>query len=163
MNDNIVPFEQSNEPSMEKIEEICLSTLRQAQNPLVPVTMLLQRCNREKEIIELSEEVFVNFLRHHDLIELVDGPTPQEAITQGIFEQGGINMGLRAILKERIPNDNEMKLMMAEQMKIMLDTLNKAIGDAENEGDQDQKQQLEATLAKAKNIQLKLQELFTKS
>ena len=157
MNDNIIPF---NQPSIEKAEEICLATLKQAQNPLVPVTTLLERCTREKDLSELSEAVLVKFLRHHALIDFVEGPTPEEAITEGIFGEAGIKMGQRAILKERVPNDKEMKLMMAEQLKIMLDTLNKAIGDAENDGDQNRKKQLESAMAKAKSIQLKMQDFF---
>ena len=163
MTDNIIPFQPSNEPSIEKVEELCIAYLQQAQNPLVPVETLLQRCQREGGLNELTEEILVQFLSKHALIDLLEGPTPEEIISQGIFEEAGFQMGKRAILKERIPNENEMKIMMVEQLKVMLDTLNKAIGEAENDGDQQRKQQLEAALTKAKDLQLNMQSFFEKA
>ncbi|MGC8846793.1 MAG: hypothetical protein ACP5QY_13205, partial [Candidatus Hydrogenedens sp.] len=55
---------------IERIEEICLSVLKESQDPWVPLDILIQKC---KEMIgedRVDESIIVSFLKNHPEVKI---------------------------------------------------------------------------------------------
>ncbi len=146
--------------NLEKIEEKCLHYLRESSNPLVPVDTLLEFCRRDPECGKLERKELLDFLRPHAQIEVMEGPSMDEAIDRKTFESAGINMGQRAIIKTRFPSKEEMTEMLFEQLKDMTDVLIEALDAAKKEKDDARIKQLETALAKSETLRQKMNKLL---
>lgn len=158
--DNIIPFPRRLGLNLETIEEKCLSYLRQAPNPLVPVDTLLEFCRRDPECGKLERQELLDFLRPHELIKVVEGPGEGEEIDQDTFGGAGINMGPRAILHSRVPTKEQMADIIAAQMKNMTEMLVEALELARKAKDEAHIQELEAALQKSEDLRQKMNKLL---
>ena len=146
--------------NLEKIEEKCLHYLGQASNPLVPLELLIEFCKRDPECGELDRKELLEFLRPHEMIEVMEGPSVEDIIGQGDFQAAGINMGQRAILKTRVPAKEEMTEMLFEQLKDMTDVLIEELDKAKKENNEARVTQLELALKKGEALGLKMNKLL---
>lgn len=146
--------------NLETIEEKCLSYLRQAPNPLVPVDTLLEFCRRDPECANLERQDLLDFLRPHELVKVVDGPEAGEEIDRETFGAAGIDMGPRVILNTRIPTKDQMTDIIAAQMKNMTEMLVEALHLARKAKDEAHVQELEAALQKSEALRQKMNKLL---
>ena len=146
--------------NLEKIEEKCLHYLSEASNPLVPVEKLVEFCQRDPECGKLDRQELLDFLRPHELIEVMEGPEMGAVIDQDDFARAGINMGQRAILKTRYPAKEEMAEMLFEQLKDMTDVLVEALNQAKKQDDTHRVAQLEEALQKSEALRVKMNKML---
>ena len=145
---------------IERVEEICLDLLRQSENPLMPVSLLFQKCDEEENISgALTEEAFLAFLRKHADIVVVEGVGDDAPVGCDEFDTAGIVMGPRAILKNRIPNRNEMKSMFQMQLEEMRANLLHALQWAKDNKDVKAIKEIEAALENADSLGERLTDL----
>ena len=128
---NIIPFPQRPEMSLEALGQTCLNYLGETQAPIVPLETLLAYCHRVPSLAQVSSDTLLDFLRQHDDVEVLDGPSPMEAFNAEIMGTAGIALGPRAVLKRRIPSQREMYAIMALQLQEM----QTALGEAESATD----------------------------
>ncbi len=155
--DNVIPFPERPRMNLERAELLVFNYLAQAENPLVPVSALLEHCRRDEQCQEVDEPVLLGFLRAHEAIILVEGPGTSEAVGLDAFEAVGINMGPRAILKTRVPSANDMSAMMNAQLEDMEKPLKKARELAETDGDEKSVQEIDAVLARVAELRAKIE------
>jgi hypothetical protein len=126
MEDNVVQFPGGHVGSLEAVELRCLTYLRQAAQPMVPVEKLYRHCVREIDPMPLDREGLLEFLRNHGGISVVDGIGGNAAVPPAWFAEAGIDMGPRAAVNERLPSRPEMIRMMAAQVNDLKQALAKA-------------------------------------
>ncbi len=131
---------------LEKVEAICLSFLRHTTNPMVSIETLCVACEKEK--VAISPEELAKFLRHHPEVIIVDGVDATAPIPRSEFSGVGIDMGMRAILKSRIPTRREMTEMMQQQLEHMRLHLQDALIKARKHQDYESVEEIEAALKK---------------
>lgn len=158
--DNVIQFPRKYGMNLEKTEERCLNYLRQASNPLVPVQTLVEFCRRDPECGKLELKELVDFLRPHELVHVVDGPKDDEEVDVEIFEEAGIIMGPRVILKSRIPSRDQMADMLSSQVQNMTSVLVEALELAKKKGDAAHIAELEAALIKSEELRGKMNSLL---
>ncbi len=145
---------------IERVEEICLDFLRQAENPLVPLKELYEHCIATEDVGSvLTEEGLLQFLRAHGEVTVVEGVSDDMPVTPKTFETAGIVMGPRAILKKRLPSRHEIKQMFEMQVAQMRTRLLEALEHAKKEKDPKAIEELEAAIENADTINERLQEL----
>lgn len=132
---NIVPFPRPPEMSFELLEQTCLNYLSEAQTPIVPVDTLLEFCHRNPALAHVSRGTLTTFLREHEEVELLEGPSPEEMISAEVLGDAGLYMGERAVLKRRIPTRRELHAHMAVQLQAMQEALSRALAAAGPEGE----------------------------
>lgn len=159
--DNIIPFPRSFGMNLEKVEEKCLHYLAEASNPLVPIDTLVEFCKRDPECSGTDRKGVLDFLRHHERVNIMDGPGAGEVIEQKDFTAAGLNMGERAILNTRVPAKEEMTEMLYEQLKDMTDVLVEAMNKAEKAKDTTRIAQLEEALKKSEALRVKMNKLLS--
>ncbi len=148
--------------NLERVEERCLNYLRQAKNPLVPLSILLQHCQQEDALAELEQDTLYTFLRDHPDVQLVAGVANDNDVSADAFAAIGIDMGARAILTKRIPTPNEMFAMVHEQLSDMHQALVRALENLKVE-DGAKKEKLEQTLQRLESLRKKLGKLDNSS
>lgn len=146
--------------NLEKIEEKCLHYLSQASNPLVPVDTLLDFCQRDPECGKLDRKELLDFLRPHELVQVMEGPDVGAVIEQKDFAAAGINMGQRVILNTRFPAKEEMTEMLFEQLKDITDVLLAALEQARKSKDEARVAQLGEALKKSEALRLKMNKVL---
>ena len=129
---NIIPFPQRPEMSLEALEQTCLNYLGESESPIVPVEILLAFCQRTPSLAHVSSEILLDFLRQHEEVEVLDAPTPIEALGTKVLGAAGVVLGPRVMLKRRIPTQREMYAIMALQLQDLLATLAKAAESTED-------------------------------
>ncbi len=134
------------EGSLERVEQRCLMYLRQVKNPLVPLQNLVDYCRREEPDSPIQENVLLVFLRNHADIEVIDGPLPGEPIDSETLADAGIVMGIRVILKERLPSRREMEAIFVAQVQSMQQQLAQALSDAHDAGNEERAAKLRDAL-----------------
>jgi len=142
--------------NMERVEELCLNYLRQSKNPLVPLSTLAEYCAREDKGCAIPPRELLRFLREHGEVEVMEGPSPEEAIGPELFDQAGIDMGPRAILNTRVPRPEEMMAMLTAQVQAMLEALRPALEAAEAQGETDRAGALRTALARAETMKTRI-------
>jgi len=123
----IVPFPQRPEMNLERVEELCLNYLRQAENPLVGMEALLAHCRRDPKCAKLGMEDLVPFLRAHVQVELMDAVPVEDPAELEVMRAAGFEPGPRAVLKSRIPTSRELSRLMLGQLEEMERQLNSAL------------------------------------
>lgn len=143
--------------NLELVEERCLKYLAESANPLAPLGDLLTFCRREKSLADLSASDLLAFLRHHELVRVIDppelpGPTslPQDSVP--IDEP-------RLILSTRIPSPREMSTLMIEQMAKLTEALQAAVDQAEAQGNSTALSQLREALERAQTLRARIGQL----
>ncbi|MBI2424482.1 MAG: hypothetical protein HYV27_16750 [Candidatus Hydrogenedentes bacterium] len=142
--------------NMERVEERCLAYLKQVQNPLAPVEHLLEYCRKEEDLADLDAAVFLDFLRNHAEIHVLEGPEDHEAINLQIFSTAGLAMGPRAILFARIPTQQEMTAILAAQLMAMQESLGSTFVQAQEAGDLQRADQIRQAMAQVEELRDKL-------
>ncbi len=161
---NIIPFPGGNggpEARLEAVEEKVHQGLRQASSPLVPVRVLAEYCGRGEAGIEIGTAELLQFLRSHDQVQVIEGPAETEPVPPGMFEEAGIEMGPRAILKERMPNMQELARLMGDQLNAMARTLEKALNEAAEQGDDGACERLRDALQRTHTLRAKMERFLS--
>lgn len=148
------------ELSIERIEQRCLSYLRQVKNPLVPIKNLLDYCQRDEACKSVEEAPLLQFLRNHGDIEVLDGPLPGEELGTELLGQAGIEMGIRVILKDRIPSRREMEVLLVSQVHTMQQELARALSDAIDAGNEERIPRLREALQRADAMRERVAEVM---
>ena len=145
--------------NLELVEALCLKYLQQVENPLAPLDKLLQYCRRDDQCKQLQEKELIDFLRGHELFEVIEGPSEDAPVDMNLFSSAGIELGCRVILKTRIPAPNELFSMLNQQVNIMKSTLAEAIEEARKTGDENSIKQLETAIERAATLESKINRL----
>lgn len=145
--------------NLEKLEQVCLAYLSQATNPLTPIRALHAHCKRDEDFAQLTERELIEFLRPHEEVTILEGPAPGEAVDSGMFAEAGIEMGPRAILRQRMPAARDLILMMDQQLDVMLKTLEDAQEQAERDGEESRLAQLSIARARAEMLRQRMHDM----
>lgn len=148
--------------NLEKVEERGLSYLRQSPNPLVAIPALLEHIKRDKQCVNLEDDVLRDFLRDHEQVTLIDMPQIPGLESDADLSAAGLPSSTRAILNERVPSPRELGQLMDQQMDAMITALKKAIEHAANQAElsPERKQELEDALERTEALQRKMRELL---
>lgn len=128
---NIIQFPQRPDISLELLEQTCLNYLGEAKSPLAPIDTLLEFVQRTVGLQGVSQQSLLEFLRHHDEIEVLEGAAPSAEVTGDVLQAAGLLMGPRALLKRRMPTQRELYAHMAVQLQAMRDTLSQALANVD--------------------------------
>ena len=142
--------------NLERVEELCLKYLGQTSNPIVPVSKLLAHCVQREGCAGITEEQITGFLRHHELVTLVEGPRAESEEDLAALHSMGIETGPRAVLKGRVPPRDELFSLMQEQLATMSQALDTAMDEAQEFADDGRTDQLKIALDKAKQLRNKI-------
>lgn len=152
MADNIVSFPDGGS-RLESIEALCLTYLRRSSEPLVPVKTLFEHCSRELKQMPLTEMAFGKFLREHGEITVVEGMGAEALVPKEVFDSAGLDLGPRAMVKDRVPTRVEMVQMMAGQLRDMLKALEAVREKALATGDAQRVAAADAAAERARKLQ----------
>lgn len=115
--------------NLESAEQRCLSYLKQAANPLVPVSTLLRHVQAQEECGAITPPDLLDFLRGHELFRVIE-PLG--------FTEGSDDLGLPAepyaILCTREPTGKELNVLLYEQLESMRGALSLALEEAQLSG-----------------------------
>ena len=104
--------------NLEAIEQRTLSLLKQAMNPLVPFDTLVEHLRREEELGEFSNAELLDFLRHHELFEVVEPlKLAAQGIPEAVFADAGLRLSPHVILNTRVPTERQMADQMGRQLR----------------------------------------------
>ncbi len=144
---------------IERVEEICLNCLRDAESPLVPVTELYQQCVDTENVGHvLTEEALLQFLRGHADVVVVEGIGEDDSVEAAVFDKIGIVSGAHAMLESRVPTRDEMKEMLEIQLAHMRENLKAALQQAQQNKDKAKADKIEALIENTDAINERLQE-----
>ena len=145
--------------NLERLEELCVNYLSQAANPLAPVSALAVHCRRDDACKDATEELLLDFLRPHELFQVVEGPEEDDPVNAEVFKSAGLDMGPRVIIKTHIPSPGEMSVIMQEQLDAMTETLSAALAEARARGEQMGLEALQSALERAEALRAELRGL----
>ncbi len=146
---------------LERVEELCLNYLTQNSVALVPVNAMLEHCRRDPECAQLSLDELLDFLRHHELVHVVERPALDSDEEQELISDTGFDLGPRAILHSRMPSREEIAAAMQENLERMSTALASALREAERaEEDPATLRQIKEAIEKASALRGKIEEMF---
>jgi hypothetical protein len=145
--------------NLEAIENRCLTYLRQSKQPLVPLTALVEHCTRAPGMEEVTPGFLRSFLNNHVDVLVFEGPGNEEGVDTGLLAAAGIDLGTRVILKERMPSVDELSSILAEQVTVMVEQLERALAEATDRADSDRVQQISAALARAQALRARMRSI----
>ncbi len=146
--------------NLERVEELCLNYLGQSSNPLVPLNTLLEHCRRDPLCAQLQEKELSEFLKHHELVHVVEAPEVETQDAE-FFAGMGIITGPRAILKGRFPSREEIAATLQEHLTRMTDALAAALEEAQREEFEPEAiRQLKEAMGKADALKDKVDKLL---
>jgi hypothetical protein len=146
--------------NLEDVEQRCLNYLKQSKNPLVPLEQLLKHCKQDENCAGINEVILSDFLRKHDEVRVVEGPTADAPVSVDVFAAAGLVMGTRFIYRDRVPTQAELAVLIKEHIDAMIVSLEGALGRPELAGDPQRKAQLEQALERARALQGKVQQML---
>ncbi|HOD50247.1 MAG TPA: hypothetical protein PLM14_16280 [Candidatus Hydrogenedentes bacterium] len=139
--------------NLEAIEQRTLSLLKQAMNPLVPFDTLVEHLRREEELGEFSNAELLDFLRHHELFEVVEPlKLAAQGIPEAVFADAGLRLSPHVILNTRVPTERQMAEQMGRQLRSLADALSAAMAAAKEQGQPDRAQALIKLLARTEEL-----------
>jgi len=153
MPDNIVPFPEGASNRLEDVEMLCLTYLRRSKDPVVSVKALYEHCNRELASMPLREVDFMDFLRNHAEVLVMDGLAADSPLQRDLFDVAGMDLGARAIVRERVPTKTEMVQMMGGQLRDMLKALETVRERAVRDDDAARIAAIDAAATRARQLQ----------
>jgi len=157
---SIVHFPNQPGMNLERVEERCLSHLRQARNPLVSVTDLVAHIRRDEQCVNLEARILVDFLKDHEQVSLVTLPTELAITGDGAGAASG-GAEVHVILKERVPTQQELAQLMDQQMESLLKALREALEAlGKDEGDDVRREQVQEAISRTEALQLKMRSLL---
>ena len=144
--------------NLERLEELCLRQLRQAKNPLVSVSQLLEYCRRDEACTEASEEELLSFLRAHSEVRVIEGGAA--GVEADVLAGLDLDVGTKAILSERVPTQDDLSQMMGAEMSRITDALQQLAGAMEDEDGGDARvAQLKEMMSRAETLKTRIQKL----
>jgi hypothetical protein len=149
--DNIVEFPGAPGP-LEAVELLCLTYLRRAKSPVVSVRALFEYCLRELDAMPMDPPAFLEFLRRHREITVVEGLAGDAPLQKDLFDAAGFDLGPRAISNDRMPSRVDMVQMMAGQLRDMLAALERVRAQAELAKDTARLATIDAATARAQKL-----------
>lgn len=146
---------------LERVEELCLNYLEQNSVALVPVTLLLDHCRRDPDCAQLTQGELLEFLRHHELIHVVERTTNKSDEEMEMLSETGFDLGPRAILHSRMPTQEEIAAALQENLERMSTALSAALHEAEKaEEDPATLRQIKEAIEKASALRGKIEDLL---
>ncbi len=143
--------------NLEWIETKCVNYLKQTQNPIVPISILLNHLRQDASCGALTEHDLLEFLRPHESFKVIDPPEREEEELEDL-ESLGIPTGPRVILTTRVPTRDEISGMLGQQMQTMTDALYRALAEATEAGDTEACKQINEILQRAEQLQQKIED-----
>jgi len=137
--------------NLEAVETECVRYLRQVANPIVPLHTLLRHLWQEDQFEAVTEPDLLGFLREHELFYVYEC-TADEPDQYKRLEEAGILTGPRVILKDRMPTQTQMTLMMQAELDSMTTALNNALETAEQAGNAEASKRIREILARAEKL-----------
>jgi hypothetical protein len=117
--------------NLEEIEQRCFKYLMETSTPLVPVETLWRFLLRKGEYPGLTEQVFIEFLRHHELFRVIEPlPLPDDPEAEKQLSEAGFRPQPRVVLCTRLPSAHDLKQGMLEELAKMLEALGNALQEA---------------------------------
>jgi hypothetical protein len=146
--------------NLERVEELCLNYLGQASNPLVSINSLLEHCRRDAACAELAFADLKDFLEHHELVRVVEGPGAHASGDLEALLAAGVDVGPRAILLTRMPSSAEVVRHLEENLSSMVRALTAALDEAEKWEDAESAKQVRTALERAHALEQKFKKMF---
>jgi len=146
--------------NLEYVEQRCLKYLKQHKNPLLPFESLLKHCKEDEACEGIDEKVLLDFLRNHAEVRVLYGPGEGDALGADIFAAAGLMLGTRIIHRDRVPSQAELGALMKEHASGIIETLEKALAASDLAKDPKRKEDLDAALARARDMRDKLQKML---
>jgi len=143
--------------NLENIEQKTLSFLKQVSDPLVPIDKLVEFLRGQQGCEGVDEKLLLDFLRGHELFDVVE-PAINEML-DNLSEAALLDNPhpvARVILTTRVPTQRQMAGMMTEQVQVVIDSLNKALISARDEGDQATAHKLIEIMSRARELQSRI-------
>ncbi len=145
--------------NLETVETHCLAYLKQASDPLVPVSSLLRFLRQKEGCKDLDEDTLLKFLRPHAEFHVLEPPGfGQDEVGRKRLRALGFRAEPMVILKTRIPPAAEINRRIGEQMEQVMEALVTAAKEAHEEGDEDREKVIRQLLERA----VRLREKFEK-
>lgn len=141
---------------IEKIEEICLSVLRESKEPWVPLDMLIQKCKEVVEEDKVDESLILSFLKNHPEVKIFEPFLPNTPEMKSILEEKGLKIQPIVILKKRLPSEKDIFVWMYQHLENLLVMLQNIEKEAKTET---KKQEIGIVIDKTKNLLERLKNL----
>ncbi|NLN93613.1 MAG: hypothetical protein GX130_09950 [Candidatus Hydrogenedens sp.] len=140
--------------SLEALEEFCLDFLRQAVNPLVPVSHLYAHCLESSNYqYSFTADDLLDFLKNHSELQVFDSGTDTIGeVEEDHFLEAGILMGTRVVLKSRLPDIKELKASFKLQLLEMKKQLEQLLARAEARNKPEEVEAIKKNLAKNQSL-----------
>lgn len=141
---------------IEKIEEICLSVLKESQEPWVPLDILIEKC---KEMIgedNVDESIIISFLMNHSEVKIFDPLLTNIPEMKVILEEKGLKIQPIVILKRRLPDEKGIFVWIYKHLENLLVMLQNIEREAKTET---KKQEISIVMEKARNLLERLKKL----
>jgi len=146
--------------NLEKVEERCLSYLRQSPNPLVPMPALLEHIRRDEQCVNLEAALLQDFLKDHEQVTLIALPTLQALEGQDPAQPTELGHETRAILNIRVPAPHELAQLMDLQMDTLIKALRQALSEAEERKDETRQIQIREAIDRSELLQQRMRSLL---
>ena len=142
---------------LEQIEQDTLNYLDQSTNPLVRVHVVYEQVTSRTDAVSISMEEYLDFLRHHDLMDVTDplALADDDDMLQSLAG-AGLPMEPCVILKSRVPSSQDLGASMVEQLTTMTDALAKALQEARGTGDPVRGHELFETLGRIESLKKRI-------
>jgi len=139
--------------NLEAIEQTCLNYLKQVSNPLVPLSRLLRHLHEHQEFEHVHEDELLDFLRRHDLFEVLDPPgLGASAEGRQMLEEAGLGMEQCVVLETRLPSRDQLREHMDEQIAQLIAALETARDEASNRAESDRVAAINEVLQRAQTL-----------
>jgi hypothetical protein len=145
--------------NLELVETKCVNYLKQTQNPLVPVSILLSHLRQDALCSDITEQELLEFLRPHELFKVVEPPDRDEEEIEDL-DAVGIPSGPRVILNTRVPTPAEISDLLGKQMQTMTDALYRALAEATQSGDTESCERISEILSRAEQLQQQIEDVL---
>lgn len=137
--------------TLEELETACIQVLAQSANPLVPVARVLARVREEDPGGAPPDRNILEFLATHDRVKVVGAEDLEGGQAEVLALLGG-SEGPWAVLRDRIPSQQEMLALMAQQLEQLEEALKTALDHAKSEGDLGKFREIKGALERAERL-----------
>ena len=143
--------------NLEPIEQRCLNYLKQASNPLVPLSTLVNHLKQHEDTALVDKAELLAFLRKHELFKFYDPILPEQPPEVAHeLAATGIPTEPRVILDTRVPTHAQILSMMYDQVESLYNALSRALEEARNLNQHEKARKIVDALERADKLKQKL-------
>ena len=144
--------------NLEAVEQRCLSYLMNTNKLMTPVSELLQMLDQDDECQGMDVDKLLRFLGEHELFSVFEPIGLQFGLSREELGKYGLVSEPSVILTTRMPTQVQMVASMASALGTMMNAMEAALRQAEEDNDQKRVRNTQAILGRARALQEKLQE-----